>query len=874
MNKLNSHNNPVLAPSSEVFPAREFHFEWSFQNDEQYCAGHFSLEPFVLERDISSLHRWINMDYARYWGMQGSSLEEVSHCYQKLCNAEAVYAGFYSGELAFIVEVYDPQRDLLRYYYTHQQGDLGMHILLAPAVQPVRHFSRSVFMGVMYGLFSMPQVQRVVVEPDARNEKIHRLNRLAGFAYHQLVYLPHKVACLASATRAQFSKSCPVLPMPLNPPIHRHTVTTTKELAMNTIESGFTLSPNLSIATQIDNQPWLATSHLQPELWVHVNRLLVRKAISEFCHESLLQPQLLEREGDWSIYELRPQNHNQLVYRFKARLLSLNHWWIELNSITKQFIGSSPVIDSSPIIDRFLALDALEFMNEFQKELGIATDKLPIYLEEISNTLYGSAYKHTKLGVSARELLTAGFQQIEAAMMEGHPAFVANNGRVGFDAKDFRTYSPEANYSFKPVWIAAHKHQAHFACSAELDYTSLITSELDEAILSQFEQRLTQLGKTHADYVFMPVHPWQWFNKISSIFAAEIANQNIICLGYAKDRYQAQQSIRTLFNLDKPQRHYIKMSLSIINMGFMRGLSPYYMRGTPAINDWVYQLISRDEFLQSNGFTMLRELASVGYIHRYYENIAARDTAYKKMLSCLWRESPLQYVGNGERLMTMAALLYVDAQGNSLLSELIQSSGVSTSVWLKRYLQAYLTPLVHCFYTHDLVFMPHGENIILVLDNNVPVRAIMKDIAEEIAIMNTTSELPELVNRVQVRVPEEMKVLSIFIDVFDGFFRYLAQLLEEHMEFSSANFWQLVGENIHCYQAQHPDLKAKFAQYDFFAPRFAHSCLNRLQLVNNQQMISDLMDFSHSLQFAGELQNPLAAFVPAVSSPAEPLLST
>lgn len=617
-----------------------------------------------------------------------------------------------------------------------------------------------------------------------------------------------------------------------------------------------------SIAGQIAAQPYLATSHLQPDLWLHVNRLLVRKAISEFSHESLLQPIVQAQLGDWTSFELRPQSSADLVYYFNARIMPLNHWWIDLASITKQ--------DS----DKDCALDALEFMTEFQKELAIATDKLPIYLEEISNTLYGSAYKHTKLGISAKELCAADFQHIEAAMMEGHPAFVANNGRVGFDAKDFRSYSPEAHQPFKPVWIAAHKQHAHFACSAGLDYATLIRAELDDAVLAEFEQRLLQLGKAVEDYVYMPVHPWQWFNKISSIFAADIANHNIICLGYANDHYQAQQSIRTLFNLDNPDRHYVKMSLSIINMGFMRGLSPYYMSGTPAINDWIFQLIEQDNFLHTNGFSMLRELASVGYVHRYYENIPARDTAYKKMLSCLWRESPLPRLRTGERLMTMAALLYVDAQGNTLLKELIHSSGISTGAWIKRYLQAYLTPLIHCFYTHDLVFMPHGENLILVLNNNVPVRAIMKDIAEEIAIMNTDIELPELVDRVQVAVPEEMKVLSIFIDVFDGFFRYLAHILEEHMEFPAASFWQLVGENINDYQQQHPSLSAKFARYDFFCPAFAHSCLNRLQLRNNQQMISDLMDQAHSLQFAGELQNPLATFERRAAPAVEPLLAT
>ena len=62
--------------------------------------------------------------------------------------------------------------------------------------------------------------------------------------------------------------------------------------------------------------------------------------------------------------------------------------------------------------------------------------------------------------------------------------------------------------------------------------------------------------------------------------------------------------------------------------------------------------------------------------------------------------------------------------------------------WLRRYVDAYLTPLVHCFYAHDLVFMPHGENVILVVQDHVPVRAFMKDIAEESSILNPDAALP------------------------------------------------------------------------------------------------------------------------------------
>ncbi|OEV23795.1 hypothetical protein AN219_26295, partial [Streptomyces nanshensis] len=69
--------------------------------------------------------------------------------------------------------------------------------------------------------------------------------------------------------------------------------------------------------------------------------------------------------------------------------------------------------------------------------------------------------------------------------------------------------------------------------------------------------------------------------------------------------------------------------------------------------------------------------------------------------------------------------------------------------------------LLHCFYAYDLVFMPHGENVILVLDaHGVPRRVLFKDLAEEVAVMSRDAELPPEVERIRADVPEDMKVLS------------------------------------------------------------------------------------------------------------------
>jgi len=291
----------------------------------------------------------------------------------------------------------------------------------------------------------------------------------------------------------------------------------------------------------------------------------------------------------------------------------------------------------------------------------------------------------------------------------------------------------------------------------------------------------------------------------------------------------------------------------------MRGLSPYYMSGTPAINEFIKKLVDGDAFLRANGFTILREVASIGFRNHYYEAAIPADTPYKKMFSALWRESPLPLLKPGERLMTMAALLHVDKDGHALLPELIRRSGLGAKAWLKRYFKAYLTPLLHCFYKHDLTFMPHGENLILVLANHVPVRAIMKDIAEECAILNieAKAELPERVERLAVDVPDHFKLLGIFIDVFDGVLRHINQVLVENACCSEDDFWHAVADCVCDYEDAHPEMAAKFAHYDMFVPEFLHSCLNRLQLGNNVQMVN-LADPASSLKMAGNLVNPIA----------------
>jgi siderophore synthetase component len=583
-----------------------------------------------------------------------------------------------------------------------------------------------------------------------------------------------------------------------------------------------------------------AVAHLSPERWAQANRLLIRKALAEFAHERLFSP---ESTGD-DRYVVRSDD-GTVEYRFTARRLRLDHWQVFPESITRHRDGTE------------LPLHALEFFIELKDSLGLSDAILPVYLEEISSTLSGTCYKLTKPAVPAAELARADFQAIETGMTEGHPCFVANNGRLGFGVHEYLSYAPETASPVRLVWLAAHRSRAAFTAGVGLDYESLLRSELGEETLKRFSATLTDQGLDPDDYLLIPVHPWQWWNKLSVTFAAEVAQRHLVCLGEGDDEYLAQQSIRTFFNTSDPAKHYVKTALSVINMGFMRGLSAAYMEATPAINDWLAGLVENDEVLKSTGLSIIRERAAVGYRHLEYEAATDRYSPYRKMLAALWRESPVPSLQEGERLATMASLLHTDREGASFAGALIEQSGLTPDAWLRQYLRAYLTPLLHSFYAYDLVFMPHGENVILVLKDGVVQRAVFKDIAEEIAVMDPDAVLPPVVERIRVEVPDDMKLLSIFTDVFDCFFRFLAANLVTEGVLDEDTFWRAVADCVREYQESTPELADKFRQYDMFVPEFGLSCLNRLQLRNNEQMV-DLADPSGALQLVGDLKNPIA----------------
>lgn len=584
---------------------------------------------------------------------------------------------------------------------------------------------------------------------------------------------------------------------------------------------------------------------LDQQRWRAVNRNYIARALAELLHERMITADALAIAGD--AHRLIIHGDQPAVrWTCVAHRRALDYWHIEPDSVARSLDGVSH------------HADAAQLFLDLQRTIGTNPFTLTHFIEETAHTLYADACIAARGRPAAAALVDADYQAVERSM-EGHPWVLVNKGRIGFDAADLHRFAPEMGARQQLVWLAARRGRASFHALDGVDHDGFMGAQLGHDVAQGFRARLSEMVDDPHEYVFIPVHAWQWTHKIAIQCAGDIATRALVPLGVPDHLYTPQQSIRTFLDQAAPEKCYVKTALSVLNTFQIRGLDPRKLALAPRVTAWLGSLLGADPYLQQRGLVILGEIATVAYEHPIYRQIPDGPYQYREMLGALWRESPFPHLAPGETLATMASLLYVDDDGHAFVQALADRAGLGIEGWLQRYLDAYFRPLLHCFFRHETYFVAHGENTILVLRDGVPTRVILKDLVEEVQVSRRHwHQLPDELRGLLYDLDEPLIPLFILTDVFDGFFRYLSDVLATRCGLPEARFWRLVAQVVHDYQDEHPDLASGFARYDLFCDQFPRYCLNKYRLVYHGY--AEVADNVHDLspRFAGTLRNPLS----------------
>ncbi|RGD90600.1 IucA/IucC family protein [Acinetobacter sp. SWAC57] len=575
--------------------------------------------------------------------------------------------------------------------------------------------------------------------------------------------------------------------------------------------------------------------------WRSAGQRLIEMAIAEFLYEEIIQ-----------VTHLRDHSYQLLLddqsYTFKAQNYLLGHWQIEEGSVRE--LGA---------VEDIPAWNLHTFIRAFSNQTEVKPFTKAYLIKEMNNTWLAEAHLFDESRLSSAAVLTASHHEIEG-MLRGHPWLIMSKGRMGFGYDDYLSAAPELSPTVKVLWLAVHRDLAEFRSTKEWQAGTLYQHELSAEQLTNFEQQLHDRGCSCRDYFLIPVHAWQWHQWLMPTYANEIVDQRIIELGIGDDDYVPMQSIRTLCNISQPERHYVKLPVSIFNTAVYRGLPSKRNIAAPAVTAWLKQIQSQDPDLKQSGVVFLGEVATLTIHQPCFDEIEGAPYQFKELFGCLWRESIDPVIGTGEQALSQAALLHRDINGQSILAVLIQASGLSPLQWLKRFAEVSVTPLLICLYKYGLAFSPHGENTMLIHTNGVPQKMVLKDFIDDVNLVD--EDFPELAGlpiegQILLRHPAQELSHFIFTGLFMVHYRYICNVfLQDYPEHSEVEFWQTISSVIDAFHQSHPELAERIEKFAMFRAEFEKICLNRVRLFTTS--------------YNDEAERPVPVFLDPIANPVSP----
>jgi siderophore synthetase component len=463
------------------------------------------------------------------------------------------------------------------------------------------------------------------------------------------------------------------------------------------------------------------------------------------------------------------------------------------------------------------AASVREFLSEIAPSFTIAAEFTERFIQELDHTLANDTaalfyanqqYVYTADNQGIGLLRNMPYDYIESGLLKAHPYHPCYKSRIGFDAVDNLHYGPEFSPDIKLVWLAVRKLNCLSIASPSLNELDFYQQQLGDQLI-QFKTQLTERGCNAGDYAFMPVHPWQWLNQLLPLYTADIHQRNIILLGEGIEAYRPQQSIRTLANAVRPDVHYTKLALNIVNTSTARGLAEHTIANAPVISDWLHRLVAEDNYLAKELNTIiLREVKAISFS-------SACETIASGKIACVWRESLHPYLTGDEQAIPFSGLTEMDVR-----------YGVHD--WLVQLLKVSVLPLIRLLYAHGVALESHAQNMILIHKNGWPIRVAFKDFhdgvrfiqdqvthSECLNILRATPQQHLALNSssyVSASEPEDVKNY-LYSAFFSMNLSEVALFFDLHYQVPESLFWSFVKDCIMGYQR---DFSEQHKQFQLF----------------------------------------------------------
>ncbi|KYD18545.1 IucA/IucC family protein [Saccharococcus caldoxylosilyticus] len=416
-----------------------------------------------------------------------------------------------------------------------------------------------------------------------------------------------------------------------------------------------------------------------------------------YCHISL--------QSDEMLYEVPLNKEKSFV--FTVRRSVLQPYRMSQNEV---YLIDKP----SKLMQSMEPLDVIKALMDLASDFHpYPTEKLERFCEEIS-----TAIQQTALAMEANESLPEKYDLSllhteRIASFRDRPFHPTAKAKMGWNAEEYRKYSPEYSREIKLKWVALHRAYIRSGTNAD---EALLWQLLQEEEKKRLNDAFDKAGVSKSDYMAFPIHPWQKQHVLSDLYRNEIDQKICVPLSVETGGMVATSSLRSLAHLEQ-RRFHLKLPIGIYSLGASRLLPPrYFINGEKG-----QQLLQR---VKEKNKEIDKQLFLCNEIHWWTFRNKGNDLFSDKPghLAFQIREYPKELNDSSDiSLLPMAAFannylrghrhpfaLWLNKKGKDLTSENIR-------LLFRELCEAFFQLSLRLL-SYGIMPELHGQNVVLILD--------------------------------------------------------------------------------------------------------------------------------------------------------------
>ncbi|MCS1352740.1 GNAT family N-acetyltransferase [Mechercharimyces sp. CAU 1602] len=168
-----------------------------------------SFRPVEMERDFVRLHQWMHESHViPFWRLNIAAEKYREYLRKSLSDPHhELHVGMIDGEPMSYWETYWAEDDTVGTRYEAHPEDQGVHLLIGPPAYLGQGYAAIMLRAITAQLFTYEGTEKVVAEPDIRNDKMIHIFKKCGYEFQREIDLPDKRAALLYCTRETLERS-------------------------------------------------------------------------------------------------------------------------------------------------------------------------------------------------------------------------------------------------------------------------------------------------------------------------------------------------------------------------------------------------------------------------------------------------------------------------------------------------------------------------------------------------------------------------------------------------------------------------------------------------------------------------------------------